>query len=258
MKNKCYIFAKSILMAVFLFFCMACQKDDASVPDVGMSTDESGWLFRADTTNETSFSISKKSYWRKSWDEDTCCRVVILGENSEKMYKTVKFANMNKTICQEWLLEDLQTDFFNKYRIIPSNVGPTPGYYYLWEDNFGDADSEVFDAIVRNYDDPENVSESGFHIPTRDDVVTLGKIIKNTSKIPDDLELSYQIVTWDGVRTKMSRFWIDSPDPDKQEGCGVCIQWLSCKNNRMEYGFPNDRNADMKVRLCRTITKQQW
>ena len=248
---KCFTLSA---MVATMFIGSACQKDNENNYNLEKELDESNWTVKTDTTDYSKICISKKNYWSKE------SAVFILDDiDRGKKYKTIKISNMQKTITQEWLYEDLRSEFFDEYMTVSKDTdGERFGFYYLWEENFGDADQEVFDYLVCNAENHQ-ISEKGFHVATRDDIMNLAKILKNSNKIPECLNLGYDAsYSFSGVNTNLARIWLVTPDPDKVKGCGVFVEWDKNHGNAMQYYFPNSRDVYMNVRLCRTISQGEW
>jgi hypothetical protein len=118
MNTKILKFA--FILSLFGIILNACQDEDiesAQKNETDVSVSQKFILQIEDTTSYTPI-LSKKPIPRKQdsvYCYDASCEI----KNATK-YKTLKIRDLQGTIIQEWLYEDLKTDLF-EYEVLPND-----------------------------------------------------------------------------------------------------------------------------------------
>jgi len=117
------IFLLAILMASVGFMLASCEKDKAE-SNLGMDewqivSQEESSLFCLQIEDTTTYPVilSKRPPAKKY--STVYCYNQDYDTSNLTMYKTLKIRNLEGTIVQEWLYEDLRSDYFEDYSIQP-------------------------------------------------------------------------------------------------------------------------------------------
>jgi hypothetical protein len=230
MKNFIKLFTLAISLAVL---GSACQKEEQNAEP---------------QQNETREVFAEKSYPQKKGPiYQRPGSVVVKNDMGELsiVHSTKKVKGTN--LLQEWLYVDLHSPAFWSYSNQPNDPdGITNGYYYEWLPNFGD---------MTQTDWNDYVDESGFHIPTLDDINRLAAALGSTSKIRKFLNLDYDGTSLNYTNGQ-ANMWVQLNGA--YPGCGVIGQWRSSESDNFYYVFTNIPTLGVNVRLVRNITLEQW
>ncbi|MBQ3658396.1 MAG: hypothetical protein II956_16390 [Bacteroidales bacterium] len=269
--KKNYLTKLWFVSMVGLLPLAACQDDDV---DAEIRKTESVWV-ACDEYSDVEQVTLKKNLIRKT-DTVYCFDANTLSYSSR--YTTIKFYDTKKDIMQEWLLEDWHESGFCDFWYARSNDsdGTKYGYYYPWEGNLTEIDDfdELF--VKKKYVNGvvEEIPQTGFHIPTLNDMNELDKLIGG-NQVREKLNINFDgtyspdfnVWTWN-----YAWFWVDPRDyshwpenngidPGKVEGCGVLAVWYPASAGKGKYRwltYTNDKHLCANVRFMRTITKAQW
>lgn len=253
MNKKNFLLFAALVIAQTFFF-VSCQKDDLNLDE----TDEIVYISE-DTLSSGKGKATKGAFFRKK------SSILFVGDdgdlNGGVVYRTLKVKNLKGTVMQEWMLEFLHSGAFNQHRCMSDDsLGTKYGFFYLWETNFGDMSQEELDYMI--YNPVTEECETGFHIPTEKDIDTFNSIFSDISIVNDLLEMgvfppiemrqAYENID---LRTYI---WVKSNMPTIAEGCGSAMVWPSKKGQKMAHIISNNPKEQCRVRLMRTLSKEQW
>ncbi len=254
MKNRIMkLIAFAAVVAVMLAGMTACEEEeDSSVTEV--------------ISQMSDTSVRQGRRLSKSFSFLDTSSVLMMKRNRKEYdaYRTVKVANEDFTILQEWFLDYVHTNCGQWYSTLPGDeAGVKYGYFYEWERNFGTGSRmRSFDNVIFNR--KTLARENGFHIPTEDDIRNIGLIYSDKSLIPNDLELyiegEEELIDRDlrNYIDFVTSMWINSNSANKKKGCGVVVWWPTSQNGKVTYGYTNNPTQKARIRLVRTITPEQW
>ncbi len=191
-----------------------------------------------------------------------------------KEHRTIKMRNLQWTVAQEWLLDDLQTDGFQGYSFYPGDTdGSQHGYYFLWDQMEDAADNSSWQYLVyRENDYNTAISSNPFHLPKVDtnvgsndgDITKLASILGSTSLVRQKLQMDYDGVdnSSPAFNTNHAYMWLEVrgtyAQANKVTGCGVLAKWDGQNNDHFWHSFTNITNLKANTRLVRNITSSEW
>ena len=273
----------AFILSLFGMTFNSCQDEDIestkTATEKSETTKQKFFLQIEDTTSYKPI-LSKKPIPQRQdfvycYNRD--CRI----ENATK-YKTIKIRNIQGTIIQEWLYEDLRSDLYT-HKVLPNDPnGLEHGYYYNWDSNLDDVIQSDWDEILR---DAHDNKKKGFHIPNETDLNNLTSILGNSNKIPQYLNMKYDgdYNPWYDTEDKIgynsheAEFWLNpidhekwqghfnGRDPNQKKGCGIIALWpindhpiYQNSNGGLVIAYTNIQELHVKIRLVRTLKLNEW
>ena len=189
------------------------------------------------------------------------------------VYRTIKICNVNRSIMQEWILDDFHSKswFPTGCYCRPNDPdGISHGCYYVWEGVMSDA-GYLWDYAFQN---SSGQTESGFRIPNITDYRNLATVVGGANYARQVLQLKYDGVYYnDGnfFTNSSADLWINPYDPinwsnpshmdlGRVDGCGILQKWSANDPDRNGYMpvYTNDPHICAKVRLVRDLTVSTW
>jgi len=278
MIKRIFRFFAVILTASVMF--SACQKEQIESEEDGY-----GKRINAEQVFDVSKALGSENPIEKGFTVTKPGYVYVLqgttdpnGEIIFKQHRTLKIRNLNWTIAQEWLLDDLQTDGFEDFSFYPGdNVSNAPhGFYYSWNQIESAADANDWQYMIyRDASGSTPIIGEQFHLPKLNstliygqndgDIEKLASMLGSTSLIRQKLQMVcdgvYVSPSISGFDNRYAYMWIEvraTPwASDPQSGCGCLGSWDSQNNNNFSLVFSNNI-LKANVRLVRNITQSQW
>ncbi|MBQ3657586.1 MAG: hypothetical protein II956_12175 [Bacteroidales bacterium] len=261
MKKENLIVVSAMVMFAILFGT-ACQKD-GDEPEFKKEVGENSIIFYSPDTSNVKKCISKSNIiYRYS---------SVMMENSfgdTRQYKTLRIRIRNGEPIQEWFCEDISAGYFGIFDYICQDGdedGEKYGGYYRWEDLKRITQRDMDDLITNC---KTGAPETGFHIPNEDELEALYFYLFRNDDRNGFIALK---LNYDGFYDKsLAKFdhpdnayiWINSNrnkyHPNPENFVGSMAMWPKRKNGELNFGYTNNTELYLNVRLMRTLKDSQW
>ena len=246
------------VLVTMLFSIVACQEHDESIVS-GDGVNDADCQVIVHQMNDISLSKSKHRYKRK--------RGVVYLYNfhtdSFDVYQTMKISDMNDKVMQEWLLSDLNEDYFDGQFVDAS----TDDFFYKWKGEICNMSQGTWEEYIA--DENEN-PEKGFHVLNVVDLQKLVEITGDFSDACDTLRIKpYGYYTQPGSKhwnSNLACLWLFPVSAttkyygmaaNSNSGCGVFARITPGADSFAEV-YTNIKELYARVRLVRNISKEQW
>jgi len=250
-----------LLISVFASVWVSCQDDGVAGADVTKS----------DSQEENNASVGEPIVIYDTISYPVSKAIVMTKKSSvycandgcePKKHTTIKIKRRGGSVVQEWLYEDLRTDYFSFYTWADDPTGDKYGYYYKWEGELFDLIQDDWDFLMLKSQDVDGEHELNFHIPTFQDLCNLLEIVGDNGHVHKYLNLTYAC-NYDPLLDKgkectnktAAMIWIDYPG--RLLGCGVFKAW-SLEPSTSYICCTNIARLACNVRLVRTLKPEEW
>ena len=248
-----------------LFSVMACNEDDDSVVSDRESNDLGEVIVhQMNDSDGLSLSKRKKRYKRKRG----VVYIYNFDDDSLEIHQTMKISTMDGSIMQEWLLSDLNENYFRGQKKVPNKNDATKmDYFYKWKGEICDMSQGTWDEYVRTVNDE---AESGFHVMNVIDLQKIKEIAGDFSDVCDTLafkpfgyyappkftnEASNLVYLWLFPVASTRKYY--GMQANAENGCGVLARIVPGSDSFSEV-YTNVRDIYARVRLVRDISAEQW
>ena len=254
-----------VLFSVMSVLCsvMACSEDDEG-GIVSVNDFETKVIVHQMNDSED-LSLSKKVRYKRKRGV-----VYLLNLDTDELipYETMKISTMDESIMQEWLLSDLNEDYFDGQKMVPNkDDAAKTDYFYMWKGEICNMSQGTWEDFVRT---KNNKAVKGFHVLNVIDLQKIKKIAGDFSDICDTLQIKPygyysepRTTPWNSDKACLWLYPVSSTTKyygmvaNPKSGCGVFAQITPGKDSFVEV-VTNIKDLYARVRLVRDIPKGQW